>query len=180
MGFQGFFLPSAYIADPDQPSISIFPGALNPRIGMNLWVGDLGLDDGNAQSVYTLNTSKLTQVKDADKNFRIDLGPGETAKLPNGGTFEFVELRKFARFQIADTPMMWLPLVAVCLAIVGLMASLLVRPRRTWIRARREGSRTVVEVAALDRVPRDDLPANLDGFLEELRQELNNEDTRNL
>lgn len=180
MGFQGFFLPSAYIADPDQPSISIFPGALNPRIGMNLWVGDLGLDDGNAQSVYTLNTSKLTQVKDGDKNFRIDLGPGETAKLPNGGTFEFVELRKFGRFQIADTPMMWLPLVAVCLAIVGLMASLLVRPRRTWIRARREGSRTVVEVAALDRVPRDDLPANLDGFLEELRQELNNEDTRNL
>lgn len=179
MGFQGFLLPTAYIPSPDEPSISIFPGALNPRIGMNLWVGDLGLDNGQSQSVYTLNTANLEQVKDGDGNFRIDLAPGEKAELPNGGTFEFVELKKFGRFQIAHTPMLWLPLLGVSLAVLGLMGSLLVRPRRTWIRATRDGSRTVVEVAALDRVPRDDLPASLEGFLEELRQTLNNENTRN-
>lgn len=179
MGFQGFLLPTAYDPHPDEPSISIFPDALNPRIGMNLWVGDLGLDDGRSQSVYTLNTSNLEQVKVGEDNFRIDLAPGEKAELPNGGTFEFVELKKFGRFQIAHTPMMWLPLTGVCLAVLGLMASLIVRPRRTWIRARREGSRTVVEVAAMDRQPRDDLPASLEGFLEDLRKELDVEGTRN-
>nr|WP_255669030.1 cytochrome c biogenesis protein ResB [Aeromicrobium duanguangcaii] len=169
LGFQGFFLPTAFSADPDEPSVSVFPGALNPRIGMNLWTGDLGLDDGTAQSVYSLDTSKMTQVKDGDGNFRIDLGPGESQKLPGGGSIEFVELRQFARLQIGHTPVVWLPLFGVGLGIVGLSGSLLVRPRRTWIRARRDGSRTVVEVAALDRVPRDDLPADLDEFLARFR-----------
>ncbi|MFS0883928.1 cytochrome c biogenesis protein ResB [Aeromicrobium sp. 179-A 4D2 NHS] len=168
LGFQGFFLPTAFSQDPAKPSVSVFPGALNPRIGMNLWTGDLGVNDGVAQSVYSLDTSKMTQVKDGDGNFRVDLGPGEKQALPGGGTIEFVELRQFARFQIGHTPVVWLPLLGVGIGILGLTLSLMVRPRRTWIRARRDGSRTVVEVAALDRVPRDDLPADLDEFLSRL------------
>ncbi|WP_313406832.1 cytochrome c biogenesis protein ResB [Aeromicrobium sp.] len=169
IGFQGFFLPTSFSPDPAKPSVSVFPGALNPRIGMNMWVGDLGVNDGVAQSVYSLDTTNMTQVKDGDGNFRVDLGPGESQDLPGGGTIEFVELRQFARFQIGHTPVVWLPLFGVGLGILGLTTSLLVRPRRTWIRARRDGSRTVVEVAALDRVPRDDLPADLDEFLSRLR-----------
>ncbi|MBC9227330.1 cytochrome c biogenesis protein ResB [Aeromicrobium sp. 636] len=172
LGFQGFFLPTAFSTDPAKPSVSVFPGALNPRIGMNLWTGDLGLDDGTSQSVYSLDTSKMTQVKDGDGNFRVDLGPGESQKLPGGGSIEFVELRQFARFQIGHTPVVWLPLFGVGVGILGLSASLLVRPRRTWIRARRDGSRTVVEVAVLDRVPRDDLPADIDDLVSRLRAEL--------
>lgn len=172
LGFQGFFLPTAFSSSPDEPSVSVFPGALNPRIGMNLWTGDLGLDEGVSQSVYSLDTSKMTQVKDGDGNFRVDIGPGESQKLPGGGTIEFVELKQFARFQIGHTPVPWLPLLGVGLGILGLTASLLVRPRRTWIRARSEGSRTVVEVAALDRVPRDDLPAELDDLMSRLHAEL--------
>lgn len=175
LGFQGFFLPSAYSPSEDEASISIFPGALNPRIGMNLWTGDLGLDDGTSQSVYSLDTQNLTQVKDGDGNFRVDLGPGQSQALPGGGKIEFVELRKWARFQIGHTPVAWLPLIGVGLGILGLMASLLIRPRRTWIRVRRDGSRTVVEVAALDRVPRDDLPADLDDFLARFHAELGDE-----
>ena len=71
--------------------------------------------------------------------------------------------------------MPWLPLFGVGVEILGLTASLIVRPRRTWIRARRDGSRTVVEVAALDRVPRDDLPAELDDLLTRLHAELGDE-----
>lgn len=172
LGFQGFFLPTSFSPSPDKPSVSTFPGALNPRIGMNLWTGDLGLDGGTSQSVYSLDTSRMTQVKEGDGNFRVDLGPGEKQALPGGGTIEFVELRQWARFQVGSTPAAWLPLAAVATGILGLMASLLVRPRRTWVRARRDGSRTVVEVAALDRVPRDDLPADLDDFLTRLRDGL--------
>lgn len=177
LGFEGFFLPTSYTPDPTKPSSSVFPGALNPRVGMNVWTGDLGLDEGLAQSVYSLDKTNLTQVKDGDGNLRIDLGPGESQKLPGGGTIEFVELKQFARFQIGHTPYVWLPLFGVGLGIVGLMASLMVRPRRTWIRARRDGSRTLVEVAALDRVPRDDLPADLDAFLLRFREGLGEEIT---
>ncbi|OUZ05975.1 hypothetical protein BHE97_19475 [Aeromicrobium sp. PE09-221] len=61
--------------------------------------------------------------------------------------------------------------------MVGLVAALMVRPRRTWIRAKAttgdDGrSLTVVDVAALDRVPRDELPDDLDEFLASLREEL--------
>ncbi|MFH7322419.1 cytochrome c biogenesis protein ResB [Aeromicrobium sp. HA] len=175
LGFQGFFLPTAFSSDPDKPSVSVFPGALNPRIGMNLWTGDLGLDEGVSQSVYSLDTTNMTQVKEGDGNFRVDLGPGESQDLPGGGTIEFVELKQFARFQIGHTPVPWLPLFGVGVGILGLTASLIVRPRRTWIRARRDGSRTVVEVAALDRVPRDDLPAELDDLLTRLHAELGDE-----
>lgn len=178
LGFQGFFLPTAFSSSPDEPSVSVFPGGLNPRIGMNLWTGDLGLDDGVSQSVYSLDTSNMTQVKDGDGNFRIDLGVGDRQDLPDGGTIEFVELKQFARFQIGHTPLVWLPLLGVGLGILGLSASLLVHPRRTWIRARRDGSRTVVEVAALDRVPRDDLPADLDEFLTRLREGLGEQHTK--
>ena len=67
---------------------------------------------------------------------------------------------------------MWLPLGGISIGIVGLVLSLAIRPRRTWVRARRDGSRTVVEVAALDRVPRDDLGTSLDELLERLRSGL--------
>lgn len=172
LGFQGFFLPTAFSPSEDEPSVSVFPGAVNPRIGMNLWVGDLGVDDGEPQSVYSLDTSTLTQVKVDGKNFRVDLAPGQSQDLPGGGSIEFVDLKQWARFQIGHTPVVWLPLLGVGVGILGLMGSLVVRPRRTWIRARRDGSRTVVEVAALDRVPRDDLPADLEEFLTRFRTEL--------
>ena len=64
------------------------------------------------------------------------------------------------------------PVVLAVLGIVGLVLSLAVRPRRTWVRARRVGSRTVVEVAALDRVPRDDLGTRLEDLLAQLRSGL--------
>ena len=40
---------------------------------------------------------------------------------------------------------------SVELALVGLLGSLFIRPRRVWVRAREDGDGTLVEVAALDR-----------------------------
>jgi cytochrome c biogenesis protein len=173
LGFQGFFLPTAVSNGTEEASVSAFPGAVNPLLGLFVFHGDLGLDDGVPQSVYVLDQDRMEQYKNADgSNFRVSLSPGQEADLPEGGTIEFTGLTLFARFQIASTPLVWLPLGGISIGIVGLVLSLAVRPRRTWVRARRDGSRTVVEVAALDRVPRDDLGTSLEDLLAQLRTRL--------
>jgi cytochrome c biogenesis protein len=178
LGFQGFFLPTA-ASGADGASISVYPAAANPLLGLFVWHGDLGLDDGTPQSVYILDKSKMKQYMQANgKGYRVSLADGQKQKLPNGGTIEFAGLRQFARFQISSSPGVQVPLLGIVAGLLGLVTSLTVKPRRTWIRARRDGSRTVVDVAVLDRVPRDDLPADLDAFLERFRGALGDTEER--
>ena len=172
LGLQGFFLPTA-VASGDEAPISAFPAAANPLLGLFAYSGDLGLDDGTPQSVFILDKDKLKQFTNKDGSpLRLSLSPGQEADLPDGSTVQFVGLKKFVRFQFSSSPLVQVPLFGICAALLGLVLSLYVRPRRTWVRARREGSRTVVEVAALDRVPRDDLPADLDVYMKRLRAAL--------
>ncbi len=173
LGFQGFFLPTAVTQNGQELSSSAHPAAANPLVGLNVWHGDLGLDDGLPQSVFILDKTKMQQYKTGeDTNFRVSLSPGTVTDLPDGGSIEFVELRQFARFQIGSAPLVKVPLIGIIAGLIGLMVSLTIKPRRTWIRTRRNGSRTVVDIAVLDRVPRDDLPADLDDFLERFKNAL--------
>ena len=180
LGFQGFFLPTAVSTGEEEAPISAFPAAANPLVGLFIFRGDLGVDDGTPQSVYVLDKDELTQVKNDDGTpARVSLSPGQVADLPGGGTIELVGVKQFARLQISSSPLVQLPLVAIAVGVLGLILSLSIRPRRTWIRAQRkpggQGSATVVEVAVLDRVPRGDLPADLDDFLARLQAQLRDE-----
>ena len=135
--------------------VSEFGAAGDPLVSLVVYTGDLGLDDGTPQSVYTLNTETATPVPSADgkQQFRLDLRPGESAELPEGlGKVEFKGLQRWNKLQISRTPGKFVALGGVVLALVGLCGSLFIRPRRTWVRVRRtEGGRTLVEVASLDR-----------------------------
>ncbi len=170
LGFQGFFLPTA-VAGPDGAPFSAFPAAANPMLGLFAFSGDLGLDNG-PQSVFTLDRSRLTQLTAGDGTpLRLRLQPGQRARLPHGlGSISFDGLRQFARFQISASPGKSVPLVAGVLAIAGLVMTLTIRPRRAWVRARRDGERTVVEVARLDRVAGADLDADIDALVGSLQQ----------
>lgn len=172
LGLEGFFLPTAVRVGEKDASISAFPAAANPYLAMQVWTGEL-YPEGKSPSVYTLNKSDLEQVKgDNGKPFRIQLTPGTETVLPDGTRVQFVELRQFARFQISSTPLVAMPLWGVVAGLCGLLLSLFVRPRRIWVRARRDGSRTVVDVAALDRVPRDDLPGDVAGLIARMKETL--------
>ncbi|MGH1563764.1 cytochrome c biogenesis protein ResB [Mumia sp. DW29H23] len=171
LGFQGFFLPTAVSTGEEEIPVSAHPAAANPLLGLFAYYGDLGLDDGESQSVYVLDKDGLTQfMGDDGKPLRIMLTPGESVSLPDGaGTIEFVELRQFARFQFSAQPGVMVPLWGVSIGVIGLILSLTVRPRRTWVRARRrEDGVTVVEIAALDRVPRSDVAQSVDDLAERL------------
>ena len=71
--------------------------------------------------------------------FRVDLQPGQTIALPDGaGPVTFHGVKHWTRLQISRTPDVWLTLLGVVLALVGLLGSLFIRPRRVWVRARRQ------------------------------------------
>jgi cytochrome c biogenesis protein len=151
LGLEGFFLPTAVI-DQRGP-VSVFPDALDPMLVLTAYHGKPVAETGRPQSVYQLDKSALTQFGDGkcDK-LRFGLRPGQTVTLPEGaGTVTFDSYERWVKLQVSDTPGLKLALGGILLAIAGLMASLFIRPRRTWVRVRTDGGRTVVEVAGLDR-----------------------------
>ncbi len=153
LGFQGFVLPTAVI-HPELGPISVYPELKNPQLYITGWKGDLGLDSGIPQSVYRLDTSNMTQLrddKDSTEPWRAALAPGQTAQLPGGvGSITLDEIRPWVNLDIADDPGLGPALAAAVLALLGLILSLGIRRRRVWVRARpTEDGRTVVEVGAL-------------------------------
>ncbi len=113
------------------------------------------------------------QVTDADgQAFRVDLRPGERVELPDGlGSVEFERVEPWVRLQISQTPGKEIALAGVVLALLGLLGSLFVRPRRVWVRARREGAGTMVDVAVLDRSGNGDAAEVLERIVAALRGE---------
>lgn len=152
VGLEGLLYPTFALVDGDP--MSVLGDDRNPRLSLLAWSGDLGMDSGESQSVYVLDKDDAEPVLDEDGDpFRLDLFVGETATLPDGaGTVTFEGIRPWVRVQIGQSPGKEVALVGVVLALLGLLGSLFIRPRRMWVRARREeDGRTVVEVAALDR-----------------------------
>jgi cytochrome c biogenesis protein len=158
VGLEGTFYPTfAMGRDADgnltMPS-SAWGDALDPLVSLNVFTGDVGLDDGTGASVYVLDKTKAEQLTRANgQPFRMDLRPGETVTLPDDlGSVTFEGVRRWNKIQISRTPGKMIALTGVVLALLGLLGSLFVRPRRLWVRARRQDDgTTLVEVARLDR-----------------------------
>lgn len=145
LGIQAIFAPTGIVTSERGPH-SMFPDLVNPMIFASFWSGDLGLDDGEPQNIYSLDKTKLKRVG------LHDLKPGETFKLKNGnGSVEFVEVTKFATFNIASDPGQNWALLGATLAILGIIASLYIQRRRVWIRVDVENGVTEVVVAAISR-----------------------------
>jgi cytochrome c biogenesis protein len=158
LGLEGTLYPTfAMGRDADgnltMPS-SAFGNAVDPLVSLFAYTGDVGLDDGSSASVYVLDKAKATQLTKADgQPFRMDLRPGDTVTLPDGlGSVTFEGLQRWNKIQISRSPGKLVALTGVVLALIGLLGSLFVRPRRLWVRARRQhDGTTLVELARLDR-----------------------------
>ncbi len=172
LGFEGFFLPTYGYTRATGP-FSQFPDALDPVLSLVPYHGDLGLDAGRPQSVYSLDTKNLTTFPSADPkrlgpSLRLKLSPGQTVQLPNGaGSIRFDRVDRWVKLQVSHSPGKGVALAGVLLAILGLMGSLFIRPRRAWVRVTRTGDadgsgRTVVELAGLDRSSGGDLAGEVD------------------
>lgn len=147
LGFSAVFLPSAS-ESPEGELVSDFPAPRDPAVTLEGYKGDLGMDSGQAQSVYQLYTEDMEPMGESP-----ELSLGDTWTLPDGaGTITFTGYRDYASLQVNSDPARLPALVAASAAVLGLIATLFVRPRRVWIRARPdEHGRTVVEVAGLSK-----------------------------
>lgn len=164
LGLVGFFYPTqAELATGAMTSV--YPALVNPVLTLDVYSGDLGINDGTPRSVYALDTSDMTQhtgrAIDVDS---IELAPGETADLPNGwGTVTFEDaspagaddytasVKRFVSLNVhRDAGATWVLVFAV-LATLGLLAGLFVPRRRMWVRGTADGDTVQIEYAGLAR-----------------------------
>jgi cytochrome c biogenesis protein len=158
VGFLGSFLPT-YVRDGESGGASAFPKALNPRLLLSVWSGDLGLDSGIPQSVYRLDTTDMTQIG------LKGLKPGESFSY-EGGSITFEGYVQWVNLNFVADPGKHLALLGGIVAILGLLASLFTRRRRIWIRVADQ-----VEVAALAKNAAPGLEVEMQGFVKMLKGE---------
>jgi len=158
---------------PDGSPVSTSPLLQNPVLRLQAYVGNLHLDEGIPQNVYSLNTRDLRVANTGGPT-----GANRTAQLlqlsdpsrrtltglPGGMTLTADSVVPFATFAVKDDPGKGLVLAASVLLLLGLVGSLVVRRRRVWVRvAAGEGGRTVVEMGGIARSG--DLSAEFDDLV---------------
>jgi cytochrome c biogenesis protein len=167
LGFEGVFTPTT-VQDPETGQVtSVHPAADNPVLTLVGFRGDLGLDAGTPRSVYQLDKEQLDQVDEAARALRL----GETWNLPGGGSITYAETTEWATFQVTQDPGKELALVASGGIVLGLLLSLFVRRRRTWVRvATGPDGRTVVQAGGLARTDPDAFATEFDALRTRLRE----------
>jgi len=136
LGMIGFFYPTEAKA-PSGASYSTYPDLILPVLTLNVYSGDLGIDNGTPKSVYSLDTSTLTQLTGGKTGVdSVNLKPGQSQRLPNGmGTVQFDRVTRFASLSIHRDPAQGWVLIFAILALAGLFTSLLIPRRRLWVKA---------------------------------------------
>ncbi len=153
LGFVGFFLPTALVNDKGI-SFASDPDPFNPRLNLNSYYGDLGLNTGQPRNVYTLDTRNLTQLNGRDlKAGGIVLAPGQSYTLPQGkGSISFDGIKRYIGIDIRHDPGQEGVLIFAVTALAGLICSLFVGRHRAWIRAgTHPDGRVMIEYGLLAR-----------------------------
>ncbi|WP_219106313.1 cytochrome c biogenesis protein ResB [Austwickia sp. TVS 96-490-7B] len=155
LGLVGMFLPTAGTS-ADGTVRSTFPAPTNPALVLGVYEGNL-FPAGRSQSVYSLDVSAMTPVKDESGALtRLTLAPGQTVRLPGDrGSVTFDAVERWAGVSTRYDPARPLALGSAVIAALALVASLTVRRRRVFVRvtAAPDGPegvrRSTVQIAAL-------------------------------
>jgi cytochrome c biogenesis protein len=166
-GFRGVFTPTT-VTDADSRVGSSHPDLKRPALTLVAFTGDLLIDGGTPQSVYTLDT---TAMKPVDKGQAHALFPGQTWKLPNGATLTYEDTLEWVTFQVTQDPGKGLVLLAAVGMVGGLLLSLFVRRRRVWVRAGEgQDGTTTVEVGGLSRTDPERFATEFASLVEEMQR----------
>lgn len=169
---QGVFAPDA-ITTSTGVLTSGSPAPINPAVAVFFYQGNLGLDSGAPQNVYSLDarqiqTGALRHVGTAT------LTPGQSTSLPGGVRVTFDGYTQWVNFQISHNPGQNYLLLAAVAMLAGLVCSLSIRRRRLWIRLTPDGhadsgSGSCIEVGGLARSDSGNFTAEFSAILTRLR-----------
>ncbi|WGD37796.1 cytochrome c biogenesis protein ResB [Lysinibacter sp. HNR] len=153
VGMIGFIYPTQVELESGAYA-SNYPDLINPVLTLEVYSGDLGINDGIPRSVYALDTDEMTKIagRDVEGTPTLEIRPGETTELPNGmGTVTLDAIPRFVSFDLHHNPgQIWVLIFAI-LATLGLLSSLFIPRRRVWVKViPREGG-IRIEYAALAR-----------------------------
>ncbi|WP_181783961.1 cytochrome c biogenesis protein ResB [Pseudonocardia pini] len=147
----GLFAPTS---SGGQVVTSTFPDLLAPEAAIDVMRGDLGLDDGRGQSIFSIDQSKVDSgelVRVAREN----MVPGQSITLDDGTQIRFDAVTQWVALQVSHDPGQEAVLVFALLMLGGLGLSLSVKRRRFWVRVTPEGDgRSRVELGGLARTDR--------------------------
>ncbi|AAT88213.1 cytochrome C biogenesis protein [Leifsonia xyli subsp. xyli] len=170
VGMIGFFYPTVGESGTAGALTSTFPGLDDPVLSLNVYVGDLGVDSGVPQSVYSLNTDRLDQLTGPPtKTKALELRPGQKVELPNGlGTISLDGVKRYASLEVHHDPAQVWVLVFAVLILAGLLTSLFVPRRRIWVKAVENGDGSLMlEYAGLARGEDPNLLATISAVADE-------------
>jgi len=127
----GLFAPSALIHGGILTSS--FPAPESPGVAIQVYRGDLGMETGKPQSIFSIDTDQLKNGKLVKLN-RANLAPGESMRLDDGTTVRFTGFKQWVSLQTSYDPAQGWALIFAILLLIGLMASLTIKRRRVWFR----------------------------------------------
>ena len=158
IGFVASFLPTAD-RSASRGAFSAYPEVLDPRLLFSVWQGNLGLDTGVPQSVYRIDTSKMTRLglKVLELHQSYNFGKG---------TITFDGWKSWVNLQIVDDPGKMYALFGAIFAVLGLLISLFTRQRRIWVKL--DGT---LQVAGLAKNGMPGLSEEIDSLMKKLSKE---------
>jgi cytochrome c biogenesis protein len=132
LALYGTFAPFGALG-PDGKLTSLSPQPGNPAVAIQIYRGDIGVDGGAPQSVYSIDQRQvaigaLKQVAAAQ------LLPGKSVTLDDGTKVTFDGYSQWATIQVNHDPGQLLVLWAAGAVVLGLLLSLAVRRRRLFLR----------------------------------------------
>nr|WP_307842501.1 cytochrome c biogenesis protein ResB [Salinibacterium sp. NG253] len=174
IGMLGFLYPTAGTLSSGALA-SVYPDLVSPVLTLEVYEGDLGLDNGQGTNAYSLNTDSLEQIAGRSSDAEtLRLTPGDRLELPNGlGSVELTSIPRFVSLDVHHDPSQLPVLLFAMLLFGGLITSLFVPRRRMWVAATTDASGvTTVEYAALARGDDPNLEAAVADFADKHSQQL--------
>jgi cytochrome c biogenesis protein len=134
---------------------SVYPALRDPEVAVDVLRGDLGLDDGRGQSIFTVDQSKIDSGQ-LVRVARANLVPGQQLRLDDGTTVRLDGVEDWVNLQVSRDPGQGAVLVFALVLLAGLGLSLTIRRRRFWARLTPldGGARTRIELGGLARTDR--------------------------
>lgn len=152
----GIFAPTAVAVGGTLASQ--YPSRLSPEVSIDVYRGDLGMEDGIPQSVFAIDNAQVARGA-LVKQTHATLSPGKSVTLNDGTKITFTGSKQFVSLQASHDPAQGWAVMSVILLIAGLMSSLLIKRRRVWYRIRPDSGDgtapsppgSVVEIGGLAR-----------------------------